>query len=124
MGFQYSQTTGEFTQDGQPLGTGYSGNGEGLNNAAMQQVHGVGPIPQGTYTIGPPHADAEVGPVAMALLPAAGNAMFNRGDFLIHGDNAALDHTASEGCIVLPHDVRVMIAAAVLAGDDQLTVTE
>jgi hypothetical protein len=124
MGFQYSQATGEFTEDGQLLATGYSGNGDGMNNPAMQQVHGTGPIPQGSYTIEAPHADAEVGPVAMCLVPAAGNAMFNRGDFLIHGDNPALDHSASEGCIVLPHTARAAIGAKVLAGDDQLTVVE
>ena len=105
------------------MATGYSGNGEGLNNPEMQQVKGVGPIPQGVYTIEPPHADPVVGPVAMRLQPAAGNEMFGRGDFLIHGDNADLDHSASEGCIVLPYDARVEIGAEVRLGNNQLTVT-
>jgi hypothetical protein len=103
--------------------TGYSGNGEGLNNPAMQNAHAVGPLPQGSYTIQPPHADPKVGPIAMRLAPAPANEMFGRGDFLIHGDNAQANHTASEGCIVLAHDARVAIGAAVLAGDNQLEVT-
>lgn len=118
----YSQRTGLFTIDGWSA-VGYSGNGEGLNNPAMQDVKDVGPIPQGVYTVEPPHADPVVGPVAMRLQPAAANEMFGRGDFLIHGDNTKLDHSASEGCIVLPHSARVEIGAAVLIGNDQLTVT-
>ena len=118
----YSQTSGLFTM-GDHTFTGYSGNGDGLNNAEMQDVKGVGPIPQGRYTIGAPHADAAVGPVAMRLTPAAGNEMFGRSDFLIHGDNYKMDHSASDGCIVLPHGARVEIGAAMLAGEDQLSVT-
>ena len=123
MSFSYSQSTGQMTRDGELVATGYSGNGPGLNNAAAQMQKDVGPIPQGLYTIEPPHADPVVGPIAMRLDPAPGNEMYGRGDFLIHGDNAAMDHTASEGCIVLPRDARVAIGGAVLAGDDQLLVT-
>lgn len=118
----YSQSTGLFTGPA-ITATGYSGHGEGLDNASMQDVHDIGPLPQGIYTIQPPHADPKVGPVAMRLEPSPENTMFGRGDFLIHGDNAAQNHTASEGCIILPHDVRVKIGAAVLSGDDQLMVT-
>jgi hypothetical protein len=122
MSFKYSQTTGRMTGENFEA-TGYSGNGEGLNNPAMQDVHAVGPLPQGSYTILAPHADPKVGPIAMGLAPAPGNEMFRRGDFLIHGDNPQMNHTASEGCIILPHDARVAIGAAVLAGDNQLEVT-
>lgn len=110
-------------RNGEPLATGYSGNNLGLNNPAAQMQKDVGPVPQGDYTIEPPHADAKVGPIAMRLDPAPGNEMYGRGDFLIHGDNAAMDHTASEGCIIMPREARMAIGAAVLAGDDQLTVT-
>jgi hypothetical protein len=122
MSFQYQQSTGILTHDGEELASGYSGNGAGVNNAAMQEVHAIGPIPQGVYTIEPPHADAQVGPVAMRLTPAPENVMFNRGDFLIHGDTAAMDHTASHGCIIMPHAVRVAVGTAAVAGDNQLTV--
>ena len=120
MGFEYQQSTGQLT--GTVTAEGYSGNGAGLNNPAMQQVHAVGPLPQGTYTIQPPHADPKVGPIAMRLVPAPANDMFGRGDFLMHGDNAAMNHTASEGCIILPKAARIAIGAAVLAGDTQLSV--
>lgn len=119
----YSQSTGLFTGAGTSV-TGYSGHGDGLNNPAMQNAHDTGPLPQGGYTIQPPHADHKVGPVAMRLVPSPSNEMFGRGDFLIHGDTAAQNHTASHGCIILPHDVRVKIGTAVLDGDNQLTVTE
>jgi hypothetical protein len=93
-----------------------------MNNPAMQDQVNVGPIPQGVYTIEPAHNDAIVGPVAMNLVPAGGNQMFCRSDFLIHGDNASEDHSASEGCIILDRYARVEIGADVLDGDNQLTV--
>jgi RHS repeat-associated protein len=57
--WQYSQSTGQLTyvddQTGAhtPIGSGYAGNGPGLNNPNMQNVPDIGPLPQGTYTIGP-----------------------------------------------------------------------
>ena len=126
MSFQYQQSTGILTHDGEELASGYSGHGPGVNAPNTQNLHGIGPIPQGVYTIAPPHADAQVGPVAMRLTPAPENVMFNRGDFLIHGglssDAITGKETASHGCIVLNHTARVAIGTAVVAGDDQLTV--
>jgi hypothetical protein len=125
MPFEYQQSSGQFADsDGDMIATGYSGNGEWMNDPASQSVKDHGPIPQGVYTIGAPEADAETGPVSMRLTPAQDNEMFGRGDFLIHGDTPALNHSASDGCIVLPHEARTTIGAAVLAGDDQLTVVE
>lgn len=122
--FTYSQSTGEMEHDGEPfIPPGYSGNGLGYNNPDMQGAHNVGPIPRGLYTIQPPHQDAKVGPVAMALVPDSANNMFGRADFLIHGDNHAMNHSASHGCIILPLTIRRQIGARVLDGDDQLTVT-
>lgn len=123
MLFEYSQSTGILLHDGDPFGQGYSGHGEGLNNPAMQNVHAVGPLPEGKYTICRPTAHPHLGPVAMELMPYNGNTMFLRGDFFIHGDNAKMNHTASDGCIILPLSVRVAIAEAVMAGDNQLIVT-
>jgi hypothetical protein len=45
--------------------------------------------------------------------------MFGRDGFLIHGDNSAMNHTASEGCIILTRDIRQRISDS---GDTQLTV--
>jgi hypothetical protein len=122
MSFEYQQSTGEFTRNGVLLAMGYSGNGAGMNNPAMQDQVNLGPIPQGVYTIEPAHDDDVVGPVAMNLVPDAGNQMFCRGGFLIHGDNATEEHSASEGCIILDRYARVEIGADVQDGDNQLTV--
>ena len=122
MSFTYQQSTGILTHDGAEVEVGYSGNGQWMNDPASQNVKDHGPIPQGVYTIGEPEQDPVTGPVSMRLQPAAGNEMFGRGDFLIHGDNALMDHTASDGCIILPHPARLTVAAAVLGGDNQLTV--
>jgi len=106
---------------GSLLATGYSGHGDGVNNPAMQNVHDFGPIPQGVYTIGEPLDPPDhLGTLAMPLTPDPANEMFGRSEFFIHGDNAAMNHSASDGCIILDHTAR----AAIFAGSDRgLTVT-
>jgi len=94
------------------LGEGYSGNGAGLNNPAMESVHNHGPIPRGAWTIGPFHDDpGGKGPVVAHLMPIAITETFGRAGFMVHGDNQALNHSASEGCIVAPRFIRDQIAA-------------
>lgn len=112
MPWFYSQSTGNMSLDGNLVGTDYSGNGAGLNNPALQNDPDVGPIPQGSYTIGPAHQDPEKGPVVMALAFDPANQMFGRDGFLIHGDNEAMNHTASEGCIILGRNFREQVAAS------------
>jgi hypothetical protein len=104
--YSYSQSTGQLTQDGAVVGTGYSGHGDGLNNPDLQDVEGEGPI--------------HLGPIAMPLTPDPANVMFGRSAFFMHGDNAAGDHSASDGCIIMGPTIR---AAVRDSGDDQLTVT-
>lgn len=117
----YHQKSGAFecTSDdtGQPVvnANGYSGHGPGLNNPSQQGTKyypGVpgsygGPIPVGTYGIGPP--TTTIGPVTIPLTPLPGTNTFGRNGFYIHGDNSAGNHSASEGCIVLPPDPRKKI---------------
>ena len=112
MSWSYSQSSGVLSHDGVFVGTGYSGKGEGLDNPKLQNVPDEGPLPEGTYTIGPACTHPGKGPVVMALEPAAANQMFARAGFLIHGDNGAMNHTASEGCIILSRDIRNQIAAS------------
>ena len=69
MPWSYNQSSGKISLDGKVIGTGYSGNGPGLNNPAMQNDPDVGPIPVGTYTIGTAHFEQGKGPVVMALNP-------------------------------------------------------
>jgi hypothetical protein len=109
MPWSYSQSSGALSHDGVFVGTGYSGKGEGLDNPDLQDVPDEGPIPEGTYTIGPASTHPGKGPVVMELEPDPSNQMFGRSGFLIHGDNVEMNHTASDGCIILSHDIREQI---------------
>ena len=109
MSFQSPPTTLQSTPNGPNpnyVGSGYSGHGSGLNNPQMQNVPNTGPIPQGTYGIGSGHYSPTTGPNTMNLTPLSGTNTFGRDLFRIHGDNAAQNHTASEGCIVASPAVR------------------
>lgn len=120
MSWIYKQSTGEMmAPDGNLIGTGYSGKGIGCNNAEMQDVPNVGPIPAGTYTIGEAYHDPEKGPCVMRLIPDPSNEMFGRDGFLCHGDNPAANHTASEGCIIQGPAARQAISTS---DDKQLMV--
>lgn len=109
-----------FSPTGGKMGYGYSGHGNALNNPAAQDRHGVGPIPIGRYTIGPARKPVDhLGPLAMPLMPDSANEMHGRSALFIHGDNAKLNHSASDGCIILAHGFRQMIDDST---DDQLVV--
>lgn len=94
---------------GELIAKGYSGKGEGKNNPEMQEVHEVGPIPVGEYTIGEPFHSATHGPFCLPLTPDSSNQMFGRSSFLIHGDSIQHPGEASKGCIILPRFVREAI---------------
>jgi hypothetical protein len=115
----YQQSDGALTRDGASVAQGYAGHGAGLNNPAMEDVEGVGPLPCGVYAIGAPFNHPRCGPFSMRLTPDPGNTMYGRAGFLIHGDTPSMDHTASDGCVILPHDVREAIWSS---GDTRLTV--
>jgi lipoprotein-anchoring transpeptidase ErfK/SrfK len=110
MVWQYEQSTGNLSQDGNLIATGYSGHGVGLNNADDEFLKNIGPIPQGVYTIGSPKEPIDIlGPIAMPLEPDPNNNMEGRDAFYIHGDNSEGNQSASNGCIILSHDIRTMI---------------
>jgi len=121
--WKYSQSSGRMASSaGSCTGIGYSGHGEGLNNPAMQHVPDVGPLPQGVYDIGAFFDDVGgKGPIVAHLSAQPGSETFGRSGFMIHGDNGASDHTASEGCIILPRAMREQIMAS---NDRVLIVTE
>lgn len=102
-----------------PVGHGYAGHGEGLNNPSMCNVPDVGPLPVGNYKIGQPIHDDHVGVFALPLTPNPDNQMFGRSAFFIHGDNPALNHTASDGCIIMARAIRNDISNS---ADDDLIV--
>lgn len=99
-------TTGKVTY----YATGYSGRGQGLNNPDDQAISFVGPIPQGSYTIGAPYHNTQTGPITMDLTPEDGTDTFGRDLFRIHADNKSQNFTASEGCIIINEpDIRTQI---------------
>lgn len=105
--WKYIQASGQLEDPtGKVIATGYSGHGPGRNSPAMQNVHDIGPIPVGTFHIGAAEDSKQLGPVAMPLTQLAGDT-FGRSGFFIHGDD--LQHDASHGCVILPHDVRLEI---------------
>jgi hypothetical protein len=120
MPWSYHQATGQMLFNRSLIATAYSGHGPGLNNPAMQSDHDVGPIPVGTYTIGPAHYEKDKGPIVMGLTPDPSNRMFGRVGLLIHGDNPAMDHSASLGCIILGPAIRKQISGS---ADRTLIVT-
>jgi type VI secretion system (T6SS) effector TldE1-like protein len=113
----YQQTTGKLTRDNVDVAEGYSGTGEGHNNPLFQDKKNVGPIPQGSYTIGHPFDTQTHGPFVMRLLPVVGGQMFGRDGFLMHGDNTK--HDASQGCIIMGRVTRGQVAES---GDTSLKV--
>lgn len=109
----YEQFTGALIDpDGVQIATGYAGAGAGVDNPADQAVANVGPIPQGSYTIGNAFDHPVCGALSMRLLPMPGTDTFGRSGFLMHGDNRAANHTASEGCIVIEPGARAKVAAS------------
>ena len=98
---------------------GYSGAGRGKNNPAMQAAVGVGPIPQGLWTVIARRDSPSTGPCTLVLVPDSNNETFGRSEFRIHGDSIAHPGTASHGCIILPRAVRDAIWAS---GDRRLEV--
>ena len=112
MTWTFNQATGELTNPaGVVVATGYAGgncgrNPEGKNNPDMQAVRCIGPLPVGVYYPGNPVEGSHLGPFAIPLIPQAGNQMFGRGDFYMHGDTIESPGCASEGCIVMPRNIR------------------
>jgi Protein of unknown function (DUF2778) len=110
----FESSTGKwFNPAGQFVVKGYAGgncgkNPEGINNPSMQNVHNIGPLPEGMYTLGKLLLESHLGKYAIELLPDADNQMFGRADFYCHGDTDPAGR-ASEGCIILPHDNRVAL---------------
>lgn len=119
--FNYSQATGILTHDGAEIGQGYSGHDAGKDNPALQDVHNVGPLPQGLWSIGAPEdRTGTLGPFVMPLSPVAGTETFGRSGFFIHGDSSAHPLEASHGCLIFSRGIREQIAAS---GDNLLQVT-
>lgn len=118
--FIYQQSTGKLCRDCDYLATGYSGHGVGKNNPAYQQVHDVGPIPQGMWRIASLTIEHTAhGPYVLTLEPAPDTKTFGRSGFLMHGDSILHPGEASLGCIIMPRAIREEVWQS---GDTQLSV--
>lgn len=118
--WHYEQSTGHlYDAASKLLAVGYSGHGDGVNAPTLQDVHEVGPIPEGTYSIGEPEDTPEHGPYVLRLTPAPENEMFGRSGFLMHGDSVVHPGMASQGCIIMPRFAREQVWGS---GDHNLEV--
>lgn len=126
----YSQSTGQIHQvDGSGNripgtgGTGYSGAPGHVNNSDSQNLRDLGPIPQGTYDIGPqgdiPRAGGGAFRQGMTLSPVDGTNTFGRDGFVIHGSNDYTQRNASRGCPIFEPAIRNEIGRS---GDTRLRV--
>ncbi|HTI83169.1 MAG TPA: tlde1 domain-containing protein [Acetobacteraceae bacterium] len=113
MPWVYQQATGHLFLNTIFIGTGYCGHGSGLNNPAAQDQQNVGPIPTGSYAIGPAHTPVDhLGPLALPLYPDPTNQMYSRFGFFMHGDNQYANHSASNGCIILGPEIRRQVSSS------------
>jgi len=102
--YTYSQSKHHF------YGTGFDGSyidttgcccgqsGSCRNNPSCQCQVSVGPLPQGTYTLGNMYTYKGM-PYCYDLYPSSSNNMCGRSGFLIHGGGCS--GNPSEGCIVI-----------------------
>ncbi|MGH9515817.1 MAG: RHS repeat-associated core domain-containing protein [Terriglobales bacterium] len=98
-------------------GSGYSGHGIGINNPDQDGVKDTGPIPGGDWNVRPCINDpGGLGPTVCPIDPLPWTDTKNRGGFYVHGDNSSENQSASEGCIIMPPDVRQVINNAGGAG--------
>ncbi len=117
----YHQSSGKLFRNNKLIGNGYAGVGAGKNAPTMQGTADIGPLPRGKYTIGAPFKHPHTGAYSMRLTPAASNIMYGRSGFLIHGDSTAHPGEASNGCIIMPLNVRHSVWSS---GDRNLEVIE
>ena len=111
-------TTGKLRdKNGVVVGTGYSGAPGHVDNPADEDLQGLGPIPEGDFTIGAPFNSPDHGPFCLRLTPDASDTMYGRDGFLMHGDSKEHPGAASKGCIVQARTVREAVAAS---GDNRL----
>ncbi len=120
----FKQSTGELSRNGTVIGRGYSGHIEHANQPQDQALPMLGPIPRGLYSMRDWRDDPHKGKIVCNLIPDSKNVMFGRSGFMLHGDNAALNRSASEGCIIQEQVVRLLALYACANGDSQLEVIE
>jgi hypothetical protein len=108
MAWTYQQITGNFLDpDGNLQGKGYSGQPPRVNDPTAQDIHNVGPCPQGLWqAVELIPESATHGPFAIRLEPYSATVTFGRSGFMMHGDSVSHPGYASDGCIIQSRDVR------------------
>ncbi|WP_261640140.1 DUF2778 domain-containing protein [Erwinia mallotivora] len=120
MGWVYKVSSKSFYLNGTfQFSAKYSGRPGYKNDSAKECVKGKGPIPRGSYTIGPPFYHHKTRAWTMRLIPSTTNHICGRDGFMIHGDSSAHPGKASDGCIIVDLTGRKAIAAS---GDHSLEV--
>jgi Tlde1 domain len=109
-----------YSPSGTIMAWGYSGFGQGRNNANMEQVHAIGPLPRGKWHFLDAINSEHTGPLTFPLEPDPQTNTFGRSGFDCHGDAAKHPGKASHGCLVLPRFARERIAES---PDKELLVT-
>lgn len=94
----------------QVFGQGWAGQPPYKNDPNATDKSGQGPLPIGFYTIGTAYTHPHIGPLTMNLTPDPANDMKHRDLFRMHGASASDPQHSSEGCIIMPHDVRLAVA--------------
>jgi hypothetical protein len=108
----YNSANGRLYHNQEFVDKGYSGHEEGKNNPNLEDHHQIGPIPRGTWKIGPiSEAHPNLGPHVMALTPV-GHDAHGRSAFFIHGDSVSHPGEASHGCIILQRETRMLIGGS------------
>lgn len=87
----------------------YAGKPGFKNDSANECVINKGPLPRGTYTIGPAFYHKRTKAYTMRLTPYPENQMCGRDGFLIHGNSGDHPLSASNGCIILGLNGRITI---------------
>lgn len=123
----YDQSSGELRHNGVVIARGYSGNGKGKNNPAMQAARAIGPVPRGRWKMVGVYDSKTVGPYTITIHAVDATPGDDRHDptgrsaFRIHGDSIRAPGTASKGCIILPRAIRERMW---MSGDHDLEVIE
>lgn len=121
MTWVYDVKKKTFTQNGTfKFKAMYAGAPGYKDDPKFENLEGKGPLPRGKYKItGKPFLHPHAGPYTLRLNPYAGNTMYGRAGFLIHGDSKDHPGAASNGCIVVAPNFRHNIYES---GDRELIV--
>jgi len=113
MSWVWKQAAGELWRDGKLVAAGYSGAPGHKNKTESEGLKGAGPIPRGRWQMFYVYvAGHRLGQYAIALRPV-GHKALGRNDFMVHADSIRNPGAASQGCVILPLEIRRKLAGCV-----------